>query len=95
MPGALEALQRNHKLLPTLLEELEDYHRSVASYYERVVSLGTLKEPVDHLSINLVEVLRFSGLECLDVNCIEKNGKVIWNLGKRSPYVHRFAYGVV
>lgn len=37
VPGALDTLQRTQKLLPVLLEEMEDYHRSVASHYWRTV----------------------------------------------------------
>lgn len=43
VPGALEALQRTQGLLPTLLEELKDYHASVASYYGTVVCCDDIR----------------------------------------------------
>ena len=39
VPGALDTLQRTHRLLPTLLEELEEYHASMALHYGAAVSV--------------------------------------------------------
>lgn len=43
VPGALEALQRNHKLLAALLEEMEDYHTYMVEHYGKPVRPGSTR----------------------------------------------------
>lgn len=53
VPGALETLQRTHRLLPTLLEELEEYHASTALHYGAAVSVFSLVDPAPWLVLQL------------------------------------------